>query len=303
MVVVSRVFWVLVGLFFQCYSAQANENKNLALFFGDNFAYFLSAPNNWTLNARRQSALYSPMSFYPAKYKKYIRKNNKHRNSPVVVYGLSAERMSGKNPIDKQVAKTLALFKKRGRAGYRKTQQKIYTVGNRNIPIYFFADGKNGYREVSAYFLEKYTINFIVYSAKNEKLLKKYYPDFVKILASYNNIYDRQERLSRREFKSQVLAARRLYASKAGKIYRQKMLTKFSTRMASFLNSCLRINQTSNISKIDLVFHVNKDGSIKSAYVWPLNSLSNCIRALVQTTRHPSHNFVTNFQYFELSIQ
>lgn len=293
-----RIIWFLTGLCFVSGSVSGSisgDEKGIGMFFGKKFAYFASAPAGWVLDSQNGLAENLPMVFYPAKYK--------YKKSPVVVYGLSIIRPQVRDPITSQVNQTVALFVKKGNPSYRKTKKIAFKSVGRSVPVYHFQGGKNGNHEATAYYLEKHSINFIVYSARNKKLFAKYYKDYQKILKSYKNVYDRQEKLSRSDFSAKKKAANRLFKSRAGIVYRRRMLPVFSGNMANFLKSCLRINQNVNSHKIDLVFNVNKDGTVKMVYVWPLTSLSNCIRGLVFTARLPRHNIVTNFQYFELTIQ
>ncbi len=271
------------------------DEKGTGLLFGDYYSFYATAPKGWVLDNKSGVKQNLHMVFYPS-VKKY-------KDTPVIVYGMGVTRQKVADPIARQVKQTIDLYRKGGSPNFksiRMTEQKIN--GKKVITHYYSKDNWGNY-EAAAYILEKDSINFFVYSARSATIFKQHENKFQEILESYLNIYDKQEKLSRSEFISKVKSAKRLAKTKTGKAYRQQMLKQFSQTMANYMNSCNRHIKMSDGNLFRLVFKIEKEGLVSQVYIWPLNALSNCIRSLVHTSRHPKHSIITNFQYFELKVK
>jgi len=273
----------------------AAEVNGTGLLFGKNYAFFATAPSSWVLDNRSGVNDNLSMVFYP--------KSDKYADSNVIVYAMSVARHAKKS-VEMQVRRTVALYIKKGSRNFNVyKRESIKLKNNRTIEVYHYQDDRWGNYEASAYLLEKYSLNLFVFNAKSKKLYRKNYPQFLKIVNSYVNLFDKQEKLSRANFQSKVKVAKRMSKSKLGQVYKNKIVARFSQSIVNYMQSCNRYVKSATGKTFDILFKIKKNGIVSAVNVWPLTAFSNCVRVLVRTSRYPTHKLITNFQHFRLKVK
>ncbi len=153
------------------------------MLFGDNHAFFVTAPKGWILDNKSGVNQGLHMVFYPVGYT--------WANSPVVAYGRAANKEGDIQSVLDQVKRTVAEFRAQGNPKYvAKKGTPIDLPDGKRVHVYYFEGDQWGNYEAAGYIEEKETINFLVFNAKKKEVFERYLGDFKLMLQSYKNAYN-----------------------------------------------------------------------------------------------------------------
>lgn len=151
------------------------------LLFGPNHAFFVTAGPGWVLDNKSGANRGLHMVFYPS--------GESWSDSPVIVYGRSVPKSIAPT-VKIQVEKTVKAFHQNGNPKYAGKKQPSLELSNgQPVEIFHFSGDKWGNYEAAGYFVEKDTINFLIYSARTKETFIKHLKDFYEIAHTYVNIY------------------------------------------------------------------------------------------------------------------
>jgi hypothetical protein len=265
--------------------------------FGDNHAFYFTAPPGWVLDNHSgvNEGLY--MVFYPA--------GQTWTESPVIAYARSLTKDDLITSIPDQVQMTVTTFRAQGSPQYQAEQQASQTLANgQQVAIYYFTGDQWGNYEAVGYIEEESTINFLVLNAKNKPIFEVSLPAFSALLSSYENVYNR----SAHEIDEAMFAQLRQEADQAvstdeGKAYETAMMKQAGQSLATFLKDCTDYTKTQPLHNIDLFVRISPQGEVSDILVRPNTSLSVCLRGLLLHTHHPPHQFPSFLEYMDIRIQ
>jgi hypothetical protein len=254
------------------------------MLFGEDHAFYFTAPAGWVLDNKSGVGQGVHMAFYPAGFT--------YQNSPVFAYGRSASLMGEIKTIEDQVKSTIRDFRDNGSVNYTGRKEKTISLpGGKTAEIYFFSGDRWGNFEAVGYILEKKTINFLVFNCRYKKAFDDNIDKFYEILKSYKNAFQEDvPGYDEKMFRDYVERAELDKNTEEGKIYESKLTSTQGKDLGRLFRECLSYEkEDSAIGNIDAVFIIEPDGRIRESYVWPVNSLSNCFKGAAASLEIPPH--------------
>jgi hypothetical protein len=265
------------------------------MLFGDDHAFYFTAPNGWVIDNESGVSQGLHMLFYPVGYT--------WSNSPVFAYGRVVARDQTIKSIGDQVKSTVDDFHQHGNPNYVARKGPSFALaGGEKIQVYFFSGDKWGNYEAAGYVEEKQTINFIVLNARSEEVFNKYWIDFQRLVQTYENAYKPQSKKDNATFEKLVKVAEQDDSTKEGKAYQKQFMEKTGQSMANFMSQCTSYTQKQEMLDFEIIFKIEQDGSISEAFVRPETTLSTCFRGLIFSTRNPPHKLKRYFQHIKMKV-
>lgn len=273
----------IAGLLF---ATSAQIFSQTGMLFGKDHSFYMTAPQGWVLDNKSGVKQGVHMVFYPRGFT--------YQNSPVIAYGQSSPLTDSIRTIEDWVKSTIQDFKDNGSTNCTGRKEKtIQLPGGMTAEIYFYSGDRWGNYEAAGYILEKKTINFLVFNSRYKKAFDDNIAKFYEILNSYKNVYrENTQEYTEGKFKDYLKKAEEDKRNPEGKAY-EDLLTETQTRdLVRLFQECLAYEKKdSAIPGIDAVFIVGEDGTIVDSYVWPVTTLSVCLKGSATSLKLPRHTF------------
>ena len=163
-------------------SANGQNDNQTGMLFGENFVFYMTAPSGWVLDNQSGVIQGQPMVFYP--------QGGSWENSPVVAYGNSTPLTDRIRSVEDIVKQTVQKFRQGGSLLIKSRKQKtIPLVEGKKADIYYYTGDQWANYEAVGYILEKKTINFLVYTARDKSAFEASLDKFFEILRSYKSAF------------------------------------------------------------------------------------------------------------------
>jgi len=242
------------------------------------------------------------MALYPKQYN-WV-------DSEVFVYGRTVSKKDELNEtkekltIEDVVNETIQDFRKRGHNNFKgKCVDTIVLENNAEIIIYSYEGDNWGNYESAGYIQEENSINFLVYSTRSKKLFDKYYPDFIKILKSYKNLFpDSKNEISNETFNSYKKIYDEFSETKEGKEYEKRVTELMGSDIGPLIADCISFLGDDEIKNFELLVEIEKSGKILNAYIRPVIPLSVCFRSSIMQIVFPKHENDQMYYHFNMLL-
>jgi hypothetical protein len=265
------------------------------LLFGSDHAFYLTAPKGWVLDNTSGVQAGVHMAFYP--------EGETWADSPVVAYGRSVTRGPRLMSVEDLVAATVGEFRANGSADYRAIKQRpVKLASGTEVPIYFFEGDQWGNYEAAAYFLEKQTINFLVFNARSKEAFRRNLPAFRAILSSYRDLFTASVSLSEERFAAYVDDAKSITNMPAGAAYEQASAAILGQIMAGRVGQCLSYSGEEEPKPFQIIMKIERDGTVSEAYSKPVAGLGFCLLAAFIDHRFPPHTMDVYLQHVRMNF-
>jgi hypothetical protein len=276
-------------------NVNAGSEGRTGMLFGNDHAFFFTAPDGWVLDNQSGVKQGLHMVFYPA--------GETWIKSPVIAYGKSVQKGGEINSPEDQVKRTLRDFHAHGSPNYSAERKSFFSLpNNKEAAIYYFKGDKWGNFEAVGYIEESVSINFLVFNARSKGDFDNYLPSFFKLLGSYRNSFDGAETVSAQVFEELVKEARQQSSTPKGKAYEASVTESLGQLMADSMRGCTEYVASDEITNFQMVLRIGPDGVITEAYASPENRLTSCFRGLIANTRCPRHEFDTFLLFINMKI-
>jgi len=288
-----RVATIIALLLSVSVSASITE-AGRGMLFGEDHAFAVSATAGWVLDNQSGVRQGLHMLFYP--------KGESWANSPVIIYGRAVSTSESAN-VKIQVERTVKDFRNSGNPNYSsKAQESITLSSGQQVTIYHFSGDRWGNYEAAAYFQEKDTINYLVFSSRKKKNFTRYLEDFYRIVSSYKNLYISPSTI--RDDKQNLLKgdSSSILVKAGGKEYESKAFKSVGDHVAKAMRDCTSYIQNNDQLAFSYYVRIKNDGSMKESYVYPTNSLSACFRGLMSSEKYPPHSFESFVLNIEMKV-
>jgi hypothetical protein len=267
------------------------------MLFGEDHAFYLTAPPGWVLDNKSGVNQGVHMAFYPLGFT--------YQNSPVFAYGRSASLTGEIKTIEDLAQSTIQDFKNNGSVSFTGRKEKtIQLPGGKTAEVYFYSGDRWGNYEAAGYILEKKTINFLVFNSRYKKAFDDSIEKFYEILRSYKNAFQEDvPGYDERQFKDYVNRAEADKETHHGKVY-EDLLTSTQTKdLEKLFRECLAYeDKDSAVDHVEAVFLIEPNGHIRESYVWPVNALTNCLKGAATSLEIPSHQLPVFHWHVSLKI-
>ncbi len=292
-----RRFMVLVLATGMLMTANGRNVNQTGMLFGENFVFYMTAPSGWVLDNQSGVSQRIHMVFYP--------QGGSWENSPVVAYGNSTPLTDSIRSVEDLVKHTVREFRQGGSLFIKSRKQKTIPLAEgKKADIYYYTGDQWANYEAVGYILEKKTINFLVYTARDKSVFEANLDKFFEILRSYKNAF-REDADDYGEETFNVLKAKaeETKSTPQGKEY-DDFLTKTQTKnIFERFRQCLTYGDPKeNIPKIGFVFIIGEDGTIEDSYVWPVTPISLCLKGLIAGLEMPAHKLGKFYWHVFLDI-
>ena len=254
------------------------------MLFGEDHAFYFTAPSGWVLDNKSGVGQGVHMAFYPAGFT--------YQNSPVFVYARSASLTGEIKTVEDLVKSTIQDFKNNGSVNYRGRKEKtIELPGGKTAEIYFYSGDRWGNYEAVGYIPEKKTVNFLVFNCRYKKAFDDNIEKFYEILKSYKDAF--QETVpgfDEKVFREFVNRAEIDKKTDKGKAYEDLLTSTRAKDLEKLYRECLAYEkEASGVGNFEVVFLIEPNGNIRESYVWPVISLSNCFKGAAASLEIPPH--------------
>ena len=278
-------------------AANGQNIYKTGILFGENFVFYMTAPSGWVLDNQSGVKQGIHMVFYP--------EGGTWENSAVVAYGNSVPLTDTLKSVEDHVKKTVREFRQGGSFYIKSRKQKTIPLAEgKKADIYFRTGDQWANYEAIGYILEKKTINFLVYTARDKSVFEANLDKFYEILQSYKNVFrEDADNYSEQTFNALKAKAEETKSTVQGKEY-ENLLTKTQTKnILKLFRQCLTYSDPKeNIPKIGLVFIIGENGTIKDSYVWPVTPLSLCVKGTIAGLEMPAHKLGKFYWHVFLDI-
>ena len=265
------------------------------MLFGDDHAFFITAPKGWVLDNETGVPQGVHMAFYPA--------GHTWSNSPVIVYGRSVSKDRTIRSAEDQVARTLKDFHSHGSPKYKVAGKSSLALSNgKKAAIYFYEGDQWGNYEAAGYIEEQDTVNFLVFNAPKKAYFDKHIAAFNKLLSTYRSV-GRPRVIDDKAFNNLIKEAKQQSSTPAGGAYESNIVQTAGKAVADFMGQCMSYSKAEEVGPFDMIARIDPDGSVSDAFVRPINTLSTCFRGLFINLRHRSHDFKTFLLHIDMRIK
>jgi hypothetical protein len=274
--------------------AIADLDENTGMLFGDNYAFYFTAPQGWELDKQSGVGQGLHMVFYP--------QGETFADSPVIAYARSVSKGPGLQSVKDKVVRTVNEFHSQGSPNYKaEMKDSVSLPHGKQIAIYYFEGDQWGNYEAAGYIEEEETINFLVFNARSKKDFDRHTDAFKKILLSYKNVYAK-DNVDEKKFSEMVNLADKTAGTPEGEKYEDEIIKSLEQKIAKIMQDCTSYTQKKETIEFDAVFKIDPDGKIVEAYIRPVNALTNCFKGSMATLRHPAHQFGTFLHHINMKI-
>lgn len=274
--------------------AIADINNNTGMLFGNNHAFYFTAPIGWVLDNQSGVGQDLHMVFYP--------QGETWAGSPVIAYGKSVSKGAGLQSVKDQVNRTVNDFHFQGSPNYRATMKDSVALPNgKQIAIYYFEGDQWGNYEAAGYIEEEETINFLVFNARSKKDFDKHIDAFKIILISYKNAYTK-DNIDEKQFREMVNKAEKTANTMEGKKYEAEIMKSLGQKIANIMRDCTSYTKKNETVDFDTIFKIESNGEVVGAYIRPVNALTTCFKGLMVPLRYPSHQFGIFLHHINMKI-
>lgn len=247
--------------------------------YGANHAFAVTAPSGWVLDNQSAAAQHIFMTFYPEEFT--------WADSPVVVYG-----QVGEGSAEKQVAKTVRQFHAHNSPNYQARPGEPLKMPNGKLAqVYFFQGDQWGNYEAGIYFSEKETLNFLIFSARDQEHFRQYWPQFQRLAQSYENVYDRIHSVTRDYYNSLHESTRRVTNTAKGRKYEDDDLELIGRTISNTMADCAGSMERQLPKDFSVIEEVMPDGRAGEIYLYPRTASSVCFAAQLLFVQHQRHDF------------
>lgn len=266
------------------------------MLFGSDHAFYFTAPKGWVLDNQSGVRQGLHMVFYPA--------GQTWKGTPVIAYGMAVSKNQEVRSAEDQVRLTVDEFRSNGNNEYTaEAKGEVSIPDGRTAKIYFFHGDQWGNYEAAGYIDEKKTINFLVFNARNKADFEIYLPAFKAILASYKNSYSPRSESEDERFSKLVSEAKSFENTEEGAAYSAKFFQTYGTPLADIMKSCTSYTTKGQETHFELLLRVKPNGELAETLIRPANSLTTCVRGLVQDSHHPPHQLESVLIYINMSVK
>ncbi len=253
--------------------------QGTGMLFGQDHAFFVTAPEGWVLDNQSGVEQGLHMVFYLS--------GGTWGDSPVMAYGRSVTKGDEIRTVHDLVEYNLNRFRKSGSPDYEAEEKEPITIAGREVKIYYFRGDQWGNYEAVGYMDEEKTINFLVFNARSKELFEKYIPDFIKLLRSYRNAFSSADSISSKRFDEIVERAKELENSPEGQEYVKAFYKAAGQSMVDDMTGCMSYVSSPQDEDVnfEMIFFLKADGTMTKAHVRPETALSTCFKGVFM--RHP----------------
>ena len=176
--------WLLLGWWMLAGSAFATVIEGgSGLLYGPHFSYWLTAPKGWMLDNASGVSQGSNAVFYP--------KGQTWGNAPVVFYTNASVITPQKDTVEKMAQGEIDDFHANSSPGYRGHYSETWKLPHGGYAqVWKFEGDRWGNFEAIAFVPENKTIDFVVITARSEKLFDQAWPSFRELVLSYQWMTD-----------------------------------------------------------------------------------------------------------------
>jgi hypothetical protein len=278
-------------------SANGQNDNQTGMLFGENFVFYMTAPSGWVLDNQSGVNQGQHMVFYP--------QGGSWKNSPVVAYGNSTPLTDTVKSVGDFVKQTVQGFRQGGSFSIKSRKQKTIPLAEgKKADIYYYTGDQWANYEAVGYILEKKTINFLVYTARNKPAFEANLEKFFEILRSYKNAFrEDADDYGEESFNALKAKAEENKSTIQGKEY-EDLLTETQTRnIFERFRQCLTYQDPKeDIPKIGFIFIIGEDGTVEDSYAWPVTPLSLCVKGLIAGSKMPAHKLGKFYWHVFLDI-
>ncbi len=280
--VLIKIFPFYLILFVTNFVYAGITERGTGMAFGDNHAFFFTAPKGWVLDNQSGVTQGIHMVFYPV--------GETWASSPVMAYGNSATKDEKIKSIHDQVAITLNELHKSGSPNSKAEKKlSLELPNNIEVAIYYFEQDKWGNYEAVGYIEEERTINLLVFNTRSKKAFDEHIAAFTKLLHSYKNAYSKN--INENLFQQLVKQAEKDAGTPEGKTYETRAIDTLGQSMANFMKDCTSYFPENELSDFELIFRIKANGNISEAFARPTNALSTCSKGIILNKKFPPHQF------------
>lgn len=285
----------LLFLFFHQHAAHAEITPGgTGMLFGYDHAFRVSAADGWVLDNQSAAHRGLHMLFYPEGYN--------WGNSPVIVYGRSVDRPD--SGVEEHVQFTVEDFKAKGSPEHRASPLEPVTMHDgRIVPFYRFDGDQWGNVEAGAYFLEKGTLNYLVFNARTEADYRRYLNDFKVMVRSYENAFMVISPRSEGEFALLVTMAEQHSSTEEGKDYETRAVESLGPALANIARGCSSFFSIDDVKDFQAVFRISPMGDVAEVFTYPSHSMATCVIGMVGSGKFPPHGFADYLFHLNMRFQ
>lgn len=232
-------------------SANGQNDNQTGMLFGENFVFYMTAPSGWLLDNQSGVTQGQHMVFYP--------QGGSWENSPVVAYGNSTPLTDRIRSVEDFVKQTVQKFRQGGSLLIKSRKQKtIPLVEGKKADIYYYTGDQWANYEAVGYILEKKTINFLVYTARDKSAFEASLDKFFEILRSYKSAFrEDADDYGEEIFNALKAKAEENKSTVQGKEY-EDLLTKTQTKnIFERFRQCLTYSQLRAFSTLTNTGHLS----------------------------------------------
>lgn len=265
-------------------SSAAITEGGTGMLFGADHAFNITAAEGWVLDNESGRHQEMHMLFYP--------KAERWTDSQVIVYGRSTPRGADKRGVAELVGDIVADFHAKGSTKFRALQAESVTHrSGKSVEVYHYRGDQWGNYEAGAYFVEENTINFLVYTARSEKVFHRHYADFVAMVRSYSNAFMDIKPTSDEAFVQLELLSKQDIATEEGREYERVSIQGISQSMANVASGCAGFFPPDEDKNFQVIFRISPLGEVSDAFTNPSNSMASCFVGMIGRKRYPPHDF------------
>ncbi len=247
-------------------TASAADDQT-GMVYGDNHAFFVTAPPGWVLD--NQSGLRNGVhaAFYP--------QGSSWRDSPAVMYANGVGRSSGET-LDSFIADDIQTFRGRSPQIQVKEGAPIKTKDGRIALVRYFSGDRSGNHEAVAYIAEKSAIIVLALSARTQDAYQRSLQSFEELVRNYTFISDHpKDEID--HFDLILVIADDQSHTALGKEYDNACGIYFAQQHAKSIDACFGSVPSPDSSPFDVLVRVTSSGRVEKILLRPKTNMSKCL--------------------------